>query len=77
MSAIRSVTVNGTVNDTQKNILRAIEKNPNITYDDLVDKIDISRRTIIRQMDDLKKKGIVKRVGSAKGGHWEIIEKDS
>jgi len=28
-------------------------------------------------MNDLKEKGIVKRVGPAKGGHWEIIEGDS
>jgi predicted HTH transcriptional regulator len=68
--------VNGTVNDTQKKILKELEKNPNITYDELVDKIDTSRRTIIRQMNGLKEKGIVKRVGSDKKGHWEIVERE-
>lgn len=72
-----SGTLNGTVNDTQKKILKELEKNPNITYDELVDKIDTSRRTIIRQMNGLKEKGIVKRVGPAKGGHWEIVEEKS
>ena len=43
-----SGTLNGTVTDTQKKILKELEKNPNITYDELVDKIDTSRRTIIR-----------------------------
>lgn len=69
-------TVSGTVNDTQKKILKELEKNPNITYDELVRKIDTSRRTIIRQMNDLKEKGIVKRVGSDKKGHWDIVEGD-
>lgn len=71
-----SGTLNGTVTDTQKKILKELEKNPNITYDELVDKIDTSRRTIIRQMNGLKEKGIVKRVGPAKGGHWKVVEED-
>lgn len=56
--------VSGTLNDTQKKILKELEKTPNLTYDELVEKIDTSRRTIIRQMNDLKEIGIVKRVGS-------------
>ena len=71
-----SGSLNGTVNDTQIKILKELEKNPNITYDELVDKIDTSRRTIIRQMNGLKEKGIVKRVGSDKKGHWEIVERE-
>lgn len=71
-----SGTLNGTVYDTQKKILKELEKKPNITYDELVERIDTSRRTIIRQMNDLKEKGIVKRVGSDKKGHWEIVERE-
>jgi len=30
--------------------------------------------TIARNVDNLKRKGILKRIGPAKGGHWEITE---
>jgi len=34
----------------------------------------ISTRAIEKQLDKLKQKGIIRRVGPDKGGHWEIIE---
>ena len=63
-----------TVNDTQKEILREMKNKPSITYDELGEIVNKSRRTIIRQVNELKEKGMVKRVGSDKKGHWEIIE---
>jgi len=32
-------------------------------------------RSILRHISVLKEKGIIKRIGPAKGGHWEVIEK--
>lgn len=29
----------------------------------------------MRDLDDLRKKGLIRHVGADKGGHWEIIEK--
>ena len=65
-------TVFGTVNDTEKNIILEMKNNPKITYDKLEEKIGKSRRTIIRTVEKLKKRGIVIRIGSDKTGHWEI-----
>ena len=66
-------TLYDTVNDTQKKILKELEKNPAITYIELAREVDKSRITVIRQMNDLKEKGIIKRIGSDKTGHWEIV----
>ena len=69
-------TVNDTVNDTlttiEKQIITEMQKNPQITYDQLESKIGKSRRTIIRIVDKLKDKSIVKREGSDKTGYWEV-----
>ena len=69
-------TVTGTVTGTQKQILREINMNPNITYDEIAERIGKSRRTVVRQMNELKKIDVVKRIGSDKSGHWEIIKQD-
>jgi predicted HTH transcriptional regulator len=32
----------------------------------------ISNRAVLKQIDKLKKSGILRRIGPAKGGHWEV-----
>lgn len=73
-------TVKDTVNDTvilsdiEQNILNEIKKNCHITYQQLMNKLSKSRLTIVRGINSLKEKLFIKRVGSDKSGHWEIIE---
>ena len=50
-------------------------ENPNISARDLSDIIGISQRKIEENISKLKQKGILKRIGPAKGGYWEVIEK--
>jgi len=50
-------------------------ENPNVSAKDLSVIIDISQRKIEENISKLKKKEILKRIGSAKGGYWEVIEK--
>ena len=52
-----------------------MKKNNKITYDELAKIIDKNRKTILRHISVLKEKGIIKRIGSPKGGHWEVIKK--
>jgi predicted HTH transcriptional regulator len=66
-------TENVALNDTEKLIIKEMKKNPSITYDTLEKIIGKSRRTIIRQVNMLKEKKIIKRIGSDKKGYWEII----
>ena len=50
-------------------------ENPNISARDLSDIIGISQRKIEENISKLKKKGLLKRIGSPKGGYWEVIKK--
>jgi biotin operon repressor len=38
--------------------------------------IGISKRAILKQIDKLKEQGRLRRIGPAKGGYWEVIEKE-
>jgi len=62
------------LSELQKNILNKILKNSYITYDELSTALKTHRTTIMRNISKLKNMKIIKRVGSDKGGHWEIIK---
>lgn len=51
-----------------------VRKNKKISAREIAEIIGISPRAVEKNIALLKKEGILKRVGSAKGGHWEIIE---
>jgi predicted HTH transcriptional regulator len=55
-------------------IVYAIRDNPLISRKELSSKIEISQSTIQKHIEALKKKGVLKRVGPDKGGHWEILK---
>ena len=39
------------------------------------EKEKLSRMTVEYNIESLKKKGVLKRIGGAKGGYWEMVEK--
>ena len=53
--------------------MKAIKDNPFITQDELSKVIGLSRKSIIQNMNKMKDNGLIKRVGAAKNGHWEIL----
>jgi predicted HTH transcriptional regulator len=48
-------------------------KNLVITVEELSEKLKINLRNAKKNFAKLKEKGIIKRVGPDKNGHWEII----
>lgn len=54
--------------------LQALKTNSESTIDEIVTNISVSRETIKRSLKTLSEKVLIKRVGSDKTGHWEIIE---
>ena len=74
-----NATVNATVNLslTQKKILSALSENAYVTQAELAEKIGIHRTRINDNMAKLKEMGIIRRIGSDKTGHWEIISKET
>ncbi|HDR14880.1 MAG TPA: winged helix-turn-helix transcriptional regulator [Desulfobacteraceae bacterium] len=58
----------------QGQLLSLIKWNPQITYDELAAQTRRNRKTVQRHLQTLKKKGLLRRLGPAKGGQWEVVE---
>ena len=71
-------SVNDSVNDSakltsnQQSILNQIKNNPYITQTELAERIGISVSTVIRNMNTLRKVGLLQRVGADKNGCWQV-----
>jgi ATP-dependent DNA helicase RecG len=63
------------VTDKQTLILEEIRKDRFVTARHLANIVGISERKIKENIKKLKNKGLLKRVGPNKGGHWEILKK--
>ena len=56
---------------SSEKIIDLIKKNKSISGREIAEVIGISQRAVEKHLAILKKKGVIKRVGGAKGGHWE------
>jgi len=65
-------TVGETVAKTVVKILALIKDNPKITRAELATQTDLTIRGVEWNLRKLKDDGAIRRVGSAKGGHWEV-----
>jgi len=57
-----------------KKVTKKVTENQNITTQELSKKVGISDRKIKNNIKKLKENNLLKRIGSPRGGHWEIIE---
>ncbi len=72
----KNVTKNVTENVTEKrqlNILELIRDNPQITTNEMAELLNITKRTVLRDIEKLKQKKLLIYKGSAKKGYWKII----
>jgi ATP-dependent DNA helicase RecG len=66
---------NNNVTDNRiDSLLNLINKNNKITTQKLADILGVSRMTIARDIEYLKGKGMLERIGPDKGGFWKIIK---
>ena len=72
----KKAVLQDTKKETTQKILHLISKNPSITRQELSQGIGITPDGIKYHLDQLKKRGILVRVGPDKGGHWEVVKKD-
>ena len=61
------------VKKTCKALLLLLIENPSITYDELAMRIKKTRETVRVNLRKLEGMGFVRRVGSDKNGHWEVL----
>ncbi len=57
---------------SSEKILRLLKENPEISAETIAGIIGLSSRAVEKHIMKLKEKGILKRVGPAKGGHWKV-----
>ena len=67
-------TVGETVGKTVGDILGLLHENPRLTRDELSVRTRLSVRGVEWNLAKMKKEGLIKRVGPAKGGHWEVLK---
>ncbi len=61
--------------DNQLLILESLKNNPYLSLSQLSSIVGISQTAIENNVSKLKKTGVLKRIGSPKGGHWEVLDK--
>ena len=69
-----AVTKNVPENAFQGHLLDLIRSDPRITYNELAVQTRRDRKTVQRHLKVLKEMGLVRRIGPAKGGFWEVVE---
>ena len=77
-NAPENASVNAPVNasvklsETEKRIMELLKSDGYCTYDMMSEKLSVNRTTIMRNVQSLVKKGLLRRVGADKNGYWEI-----
>ena len=59
---------------TENKILDLIRENNGITYKEIIEKLNITERTVIRTTQKLRENGLIERVGSDRQGYWKILK---
>ena len=70
------VNVGVNVGVNERKVIETILRDPLCTAEALTESLNISKRQVERIFAKLKKKGLIRRVGPDKGGHWEVIEQN-
>lgn len=63
-----------TTQKTTQKIVEQMRSNSTISIEELAELCGLTRDGINYNIRKLKNKGIIKRIGPDKGGHWEVID---
>lgn len=55
-------------------ILERLAEGPGMTISELAEQLELSTRAIEKQLRKLQESGRLRRVGPAKGGHWDVLK---
>ncbi len=62
------------INDQKRQILELIRRNPTISRMELAKCLGLHNSSIKRRLEAMVTDGYINRVGSDKGGYWEVIK---
>jgi ATP-dependent DNA helicase RecG len=57
----------------QAGLADLLRRSPEITRKEIAGELRINEAAVHRRLDVLRQKGVLRRVGPDKGGHWEIL----
>jgi len=60
------------ISKKQKIILNLIKEMPKISKEQLKIKGELTKKSVEYNIEQLKQKGLLKRIGPDKGGYWEV-----
>lgn len=60
--------------DPINDLLNALRADPSADYATLAERLEVSEATVKRNIQKLKQQNRIRRVGSKKTGHWEVME---
>jgi len=60
--------------DRLSKVLKLIKENNNITISELSAKLNVTDKTIKRDISKLKNEHKIQRVGSSKSGYWQVLD---
>jgi len=55
-------------------ILNLLQNNNTISIRELAEQLNMTAKTIQRDLDKLKSQNLIRRIGPDKGGQWEVIK---
>lgn len=58
----------------QQKILKLMSRNKQVSIVELSQKVGITEKNVENNINRLKKKGLLKRIGSSRGGFWEVLK---
>lgn len=59
---------------TRNSIIQLISSTPSITTSQMATELGINRSALSKHIKRMQEAGIIRHVGPAKGGHWEVVE---
>lgn len=60
-------------NSTRRRILSLLSDEPRITQVEIAERLGITRDGVTYHFRKLRADGIIRRIGSKKSGHWEVV----
>ena len=62
------------MSEAQRAVYDSVKKDNSITINEIILKTGLSRPTVTRALKSLQEMEMIRRIGSKKTGHWEVIK---